>query len=170
MREPSLETPGHRQMQSMLHKRSLASRHEPGENEVDAVVPSMGATISSNSTSSPTVAIVDDDPRIRRLLEDELTELGYGVNSFDNGFSLIEDLSHSHPALILLDLLMPQMDGIECLKRIRENSFTGPVLVFTALSDNEKRQEAQLEGANDYILKPDLFENLSAILGEHLTD
>lgn len=129
----------------------------------------MGTTISSNLKNTATVAIVDDDPRIRRLLEDELAELGYGVSSFENGFSLIEELSNSHPALILLDLLMPQMDGIDCLRRIREMRFAGPVLVFTALSDNEKRQEAQLEGANDYILKPDLFENLSAILGKYLT-
>lgn len=128
----------------------------------------MQTTATANGVAVGTVAIVDDDPRIRRLLEDELGELGYDVACFDNGFGLIEQLEQVRPTLILLDLLMPQMDGIECLRRIRKKDYAGPVIVFTALSDNEKRQEADQEGANDYILKPDLFENLPAILLRHL--
>lgn len=128
----------------------------------------MQTTGHANGVAVGTVAIVDDDPRIRRLLEDELAELGYAVACFDNAFSLIEQLDELRPVLILLDLLMPQMDGIECLRRIRKKKVTAPVIVFTALSDNEKRQEADEEGASDYILKPDLFENLPAILARHL--
>ena len=63
---------------------------------------------------------------------------------------------------------MPQMDGIECLRRVRSAGFEGPVIIFTALSDNEKRTEAELEGATEYILKPDLFEHLEAIISKYL--
>lgn len=128
----------------------------------------MQTTGNANGVAVGTVAIVDDDPRIRRLLEAELEELGYAVACFENAFNLLEQLDQLRPALILLDLLMPQIDGIECLRRIRSMKCTAPVIVFTALSDNEKRKEAEEAGASDYILKPDLFENLSDILDRHL--
>lgn len=114
------------------------------------------------------VAVVDDDPRIRRLLEDELTDLGYAITAYSNAFDLLQDLDTNRPSIVLLDLLMPQMDGIECLRRIRSSGFEGPVIIFTALSDNEKRREAEIEGATDYILKPDLFEHLELIIRKHL--
>jgi DNA-binding response OmpR family regulator len=114
------------------------------------------------------IAVVDDDPRIRRLLEDELLDLGHAATCYSNAFDLLKELETNPPAMVLLDLLMPQMDGIECLRRMRSVGFEGPVVIFTALSDNEKRREAELEGATEYILKPDLFEHLELIISKHL--
>ena len=114
------------------------------------------------------VAVVDDDPRIRRLLEDELIDLGYATTCYNNAFDLLNELDTNPPSIVLLDLLMPQMDGIDCLRRIRSAGFEGPVSIFTALSDNEKRTEAELEGATEYILKPDLFEHLETIISKYL--
>lgn len=114
------------------------------------------------------VAVVDDDPRIRRLLEDELIDLDYATTCYSNAFDLLNELGTNLPSIVLLDLLMPQMDGIECLRRIRSTGYEGPVIIFTALSDNEKRTEAELEGATEYILKPDLFEHLETIISKYL--
>ena len=72
--------------------------------------------------------------------------------------------------MILLDLMMPQLDGIACLRKIREKGFTAPVVIFTALSDNEKRQQSEAAGASEYILKPDLFDNLAKVVAGHLGD
>lgn len=129
---------------------------------------SLGAEPTAGDGSKGRVAIVDDDPRIRRLLQDELRDLGYGAASYDSAFDLLEHLESWTPAVVLLDLLMPQMDGIECLRRIRESGYTGAVIIFTALSDNDKRNEAQQEGATEYVLKPDLFENLEQIITRYL--
>lgn len=128
----------------------------------------MEAFGTARTGANPKVAVVDDDPRIRRLLEDELIDLGYAITAYSNAFDLLQELDTNRPSIVLLDLLMPQMDGIECLRRIRSSGFEGPVIIFTALSDNEKRREADIEGATDYILKPDLFEHLELIIRKHL--
>lgn len=115
-----------------------------------------------------TIAVVDDDPRIQRLLEAEIQDLGHRIICHQNALSFLENLDRDKPALVLLDLLMPEMDGMECLRRLRQTGYAGPVIIFTALSDDEKRREADQEGATEYILKPDLFENLKSILARHL--
>ena len=123
---------------------------------------------SSGQASGALVAIVDDDPRIRRLLEEELQDEGFEPQSYSDGFALLDQLATAPPDLVLLDLMMPQLDGIDCLKRLRQAGFDGPVLIFTALSDNDKRRQAEEEGASEYILKPDLFENLRRVIERHL--
>lgn len=130
------------------------------------VFPCMQA--ADTPAAAVTIAVVDDDPRIRRLLEAEILDLGHHASCHENAFSVLEGLDQEAPALVLLDLLMPQMDGIECLRRLRQAGYAGPVIIFTALSDDEKRREADQEGASEYILKPDLFENLKSILARHL--
>lgn len=124
---------------------------------------------SSNAgDATARIAIVDDDPRIRRLLQEELIDEGFEPQGYSDGFALLDQLATNPPDLVLLDLMMPQLDGIECLRRIRQQGFDGPVLIFTALSDNDKRREAEEEGANEYILKPDLFEHLQKVISRHL--
>lgn len=120
-------------------------------------------------TSTPAiVAVVDDDPRILQLLELELQDAGFEARCFNDPLHFLEGVNAAPPELVLLDLLMPEIDGIECLKRLRRLGFAGPVVIFTALSDNQKRQEAEQNGADAYVLKPDLFENLPRIVEQHL--
>jgi DNA-binding response OmpR family regulator len=131
----------------------------------------VSTTSSSTSGKTPItalVAVVDDDPRIRRLLEEELIDEGFEAQCYSDGFALLDQLATAPPDLVLLDLMMPQLDGIECLRRLRQAGFEGPVLIFTALSDNDKRRQADEEGASEYILKPDLFENLRRVIERHL--
>ena len=129
----------------------------------------MPSSVDAANESSSQIAVVDDDPRIRHLLREELIDAGFQAQCYSDGFALLDEISTNPPDLILLDLMMPQLDGIECLRRIRQANFTGPVVIFTALSDNEQRQEAEREGGSEYILKPDLFDNLERVINRHLT-
>ena len=144
-------------------------------NELTSQMASDNFARSAKESSGPDpsapqmIAIVDDDPRIRKLLTEELQDLGHTCACFADGFALL-DISIPGPwALVLLDLMMPQMDGVECLKLLRAKGYDKPVLIFTALSDNDKRREAELAGVDEYILKPDLFDNLKDIIRRHLS-
>ena len=83
---------------------------------------------------------------------------------------LLELIKHDQLDLILLDLMMPGMDGMSCLKALEEIPCKVPILVVTALSDELKRQEVMKHGASEYILKPDLFERLPDLLNQYLPD
>ena len=114
------------------------------------------------------VAIVDDDPRLRELIRDELIDEGFEPVVCVDGEALLELLDQRQVDLILLDLMMPKMDGITCLQRLRERSNVAPVLVVTAFNEDKKRSEAKALGASDFILKPDLFELLPELLERYL--
>jgi len=119
-------------------------------------------------TRSFQVAIVDDDPRLRKLIAEELIDEGMNPLPCETGLSLLELLECESVDLILLDLMMPAMDGIACLKELQTRSIQIPVIVVTALNDEIKRQNVHDLGAADYILKPDLFERLPELLDQHL--
>ena len=114
------------------------------------------------------VAIVDDDPRLRELIRDELIDEGVEAVACPDGEALLELLNQRKIDLILLDLMMPRMDGMTCLQRLNERSNTIPVLVVTAFNEDQKRIEAKALGASDFILKPDLFELLPELLERFL--
>lgn len=119
---------------------------------------------------SPTfkVAVVDDDPRLRTLIAEELIDEGVTPLPCETGLSLLELLENESVDLIMLDLMMPGMDGVACLEEMRQRSIKIPVIVVTALNDEIKRKSVHDLGAADYILKPDLFERLPELLDQHL--
>lgn len=99
------------------------------------------------------ILIVDDDPDIRRILQDRLESLGHEVvNAQDGGEALVR-IEQETPDLMLLDLQMPGMDGMQLLKRLKGGS-DFPVIVITAFGTIEKAVEAMKEGATDFITKP----------------
>ena len=114
------------------------------------------------------VAIVDDDPRLRELIRDELIDEGVEPVVCPDGEALLKLLDQRKVDLILLDLMMPNMDGMTCLKRLRERSNLVPVLIVTAFNEDHKRIETKALGASDFILKPDLFERLPKLLEKYL--
>ena len=89
------------------------------------------------------VAIVDDDPRIQELLGAELTDLNQIHCSYSSADALLSDINNSQPALIFLDVLMPGMGGMECLKQLRQHGFGGAVVMFSALNDAELQEQAK---------------------------
>ncbi len=114
------------------------------------------------------VAIVDDHPRLRELIRDELIDEGVEPVVCPDGEALLELLNQKKVDLILLDLMMPRMDGMTCLQRLKERSNLIPVLVVTAFNEDQKRIEAKALGASDFILKPDLFTLLPELLERYL--
>jgi len=119
---------------------------------------------------SPTfkVAVVDDDPRLRTLIAEELIDEGVTPLPCETGLSLLELLENESVDLIMLDLMMPGMDGVACLEEMRQRFIKIPVIVVTALNDEINRKSVHDLGAADYILKPDLFERLPELLDQHL--
>ncbi len=106
--------------------------------------------------AGPTVLLVDDDERMRELVRIELEREGYDVQqatTADEGLALIES---SKPELVLLDVMMPHIDGWEMLRRIQERHGAGaiPVLMFSGQVDEEARRQAASSGASGFVGKP----------------
>jgi len=103
----------------------------------------------------PTILIVDDQPQNSRLLEAVLEPRGYRTVSAESGEAALQVLSREQADLVLLDILMPGMDGYEVCRRIRENPATAflPVVMITA-SDTAQKLRATEAGADDFVAKP----------------
>ena len=100
------------------------------------------------------VLIVDDDPASRRLLEVRLRPLECDVATAGNGEQALTAIRKDVPDLVLLDLQMPKMGGIEVLRALRKEGINVPVIVITAHGSIETAVEAMKEGAYDFITKP----------------
>ena len=99
------------------------------------------------------ILVVDDEAGAREFLRDILTEAGYGVTLASDGVQGLKQFYAQAPALVLLDLRMPHMDGWTLLERIREVSET-PVIVLTALGEEADMVRGLTKGADDYLVKP----------------
>jgi DNA-binding NtrC family response regulator len=105
-------------------------------------------------TAGARVLIVDDDAPARRLLQVRLRALGCDVALAGDGREALVEINKHEPALMLLDLQMPKMGGIEVLRHLRAAGMTFPVVVITAHGSIESAVEAMKEGAYDFITKP----------------
>jgi len=104
-------------------------------------------------TDPKTILLVDDEPRYLRLMEVNLQTEGYRVMSAADGQQAVESVAASQPDLILLDVMMPVMDGFTACSRIREFS-TVPIIMVTAKGEERDRVRGLDAGADDYIVKP----------------
>jgi len=100
-----------------------------------------------------TILVVDDKSSVRLLLQDYLGEQGYRVVPAANGREAIYAARHEKPDLILLDLMMPEMDGYAFLKQYRQESQT-PVIIITAKEEETDAVLGLELGADDYVIKP----------------
>lgn len=105
--------------------------------------------------------IIDDDKGLTRLLGDFLSGQGYSVRTVENGKLGLRAMYERQPEIILLDVTMPEKDGWETLKRIREVSNV-PVIMLTARGDEADILQGFSLGADDYVTKPFSFAQLSA--------
>ena len=112
------------------------------------------------------IAVVEDDPRIGELIHEEICDEGHGCKCFSTAEAFLNDVEQLNPDLVLLDLMLPGMDGLNCLRTFRQmpGFQQCPVVIVTALNDAAKRRESRELGAIDYILKPDLFDQLPQLL------
>jgi two-component system phosphate regulon response regulator PhoB/two-component system alkaline phosphatase synthesis response regulator PhoP len=107
-------------------------------------------------TNQKSIVIVDDEPDIIDLVNVHLTKNGYRARSFENGLGLMEYLKSNLPDLIILDLMLPDADGLEICKTLKKDDrFSNiPVIMLTARSDEMDRVLGLEIGADDYITKP----------------
>ncbi|MBC8053196.1 MAG: response regulator transcription factor [Sphingobacteriaceae bacterium] len=107
-------------------------------------------------SSKQKILIVDDEPDIRELIEYNLKKEGYQVFTASNGQEGVSEAKRSHPDLIILDIMMPKMDGIEACRILRTmNEFKNTFMVFLTARSEEYSEIAGFNvGADDYIAKP----------------
>ncbi len=108
--------------------------------------------------------IVDDEPPIRRFLHTTLAAQGYRVEEAADGEAALEFLKHNMVDLIILDLGLPGMDGLEVVRRLRESGALTPIIILSSRDDEAGKVAALDLGADDYIGKPFGAEELSARL------
>ena len=100
------------------------------------------------------VLVVDDEDDVRLFLQDFLSERDLQVSAAGSGEEALEHISKDKPDIILLDLMMPGMDGLECLETIKKQYSDINVIMITALNDEARVAKAKKLGAFNYILKP----------------
>lgn len=113
------------------------------------------------------ILIVDDEPKIIRFISANLKSLGHETAACSNGPEALDTIDGFDPDLLLLDIMMPGMDGFEVLQRLRSFSNV-PVIILTARSDSSDKVQGLNLGADDYLTKPfsldELFARVNAVL------
>lgn len=104
-------------------------------------------------SESKTILVVDDEPRYLSLVEVNLTTDGYQVQTASDGQQAVDSVAEEQPDLVLLDIMMPVMDGFTACERIREFSSV-PIIILTAKGEERDRVRGLDAGADDYIVKP----------------
>lgn len=100
------------------------------------------------------ILVVDDDKHTRMLFKAVLESAGYTVTTAENGMDALEKMEQEHTDLIVLDIMMPDMDGYEFTKLLRENDNNIPILMVTAKQLPADKHQGFLVGTDDYITKP----------------
>lgn len=119
------------------------------------------------------ILVVDDDPSIREILSIQLTRLGYEVETAGDGFEAVDAFKAFAPDAILMDLMMPRLDGLATCQKIRAlekkaGAKRTPVLFLTARDSTHDKTSAALSGGDEFVPKPvsiqELQERLEAVL------
>jgi DNA-binding NtrC family response regulator len=100
------------------------------------------------------ILVVDDDDNLRWVIQTQLEQMGYAVITAADGEKAIEAIEKEPPALVLTDLKMPGLSGMQLLERIRRDYPEVPVLIMTAFGTIQSAVQAMRAGAYDYLAKP----------------
>ncbi len=118
------------------------------------------------------VMVVDDEPMTRTLLQLMLAPADFEVTEAEDGLDALEKIESNQPDVIVLDVMMPRMDGITLCRILRQNAQTAvlPIILLSAKTNPEAVQEGLLAGANKYLTKPvsrhDLVSSIEEVLAE----
>jgi DNA-binding response OmpR family regulator len=121
------------------------------------------STVPANPMSNATILVVDDESQIRRVLRSTLSSHGYDVVEAKDGQEAIEMVLGERPDLILLDVNMPGMIGLEACSKIRL-SFEGPIIMVTIRNSEQDKIVALDSGADDYVVRPFAIAELLACI------
>ncbi|GEM88062.1 response regulator transcription factor [Meiothermus granaticius] len=119
------------------------------------------------STDQPLILIVEDEKDIARFIELELQAEGYRTEVAYDGITGLSRFRETNPNLVVMDLMLPVMDGLEVARRIRKTSNV-PIVILTAKDRVEDKVEGLDAGADDYLVKPFSIEELLARIRAHL--
>ncbi|WP_439678083.1 response regulator transcription factor [Embleya sp. MST-111070] len=119
-------------------------------------------TPAADTGTPPHILVVDDEPAVREALESSLRFEGYRVTLADEGVAALTAIAGDEPDLVLLDVLMPRMDGLTACRRLRARGDTLPVLMLTARDAVGDRVTGLDAGADDYLVKPFELDELLA--------
>jgi DNA-binding response OmpR family regulator len=117
------------------------------------------------------VLVVDDDPDIRGLVSFKLEQAGYSVSTENDGEAGLAAALELVPDLVLLDIMMPKLTGVEVCQKLRDNASTAevPIILITAKAQELDVERGFAAGADDYIVKPfsprELASRVEAVLG-----
>lgn len=114
-----------------------------------------------NSDVKRNILVVDDEPQIARVLKTTLSSQGYGVRTAADGEDALQEIKNWSPDLVITDLRMPRMDGLELCRRVRADSRV-PIIVLSVKGEEKIKVEALDAGADDYITKPFSINELMA--------
>jgi two-component system, chemotaxis family, chemotaxis protein CheY len=117
---------------------------------------------SGHGSTPPTVLIVEDDAATRRLYKFLLSNGGYTVLEAEDGQAAAELLERQECGLVITDMNMPRMDGMELIKHIRRTYADLYVILITAFGTPDTEKNAMRNGANEYLAKPFEFDELEA--------
>lgn len=117
-----------------------------------------------------TILVIDDEPEVVGLLKKRLEKTGYKVITAIDGMEGFKKACEKKPDLILLDIIMPRVDGLDILRRLRaeESTCEIPVVMVTAKGRTDSIFEAQTYGATDYIIKPFQWSELLRFIKRYL--
>lgn len=103
------------------------------------------------------VLVIEDEESLRQVLHEKLKESGFEVSESENGENGLDAALASHPDIILLDIIMPRMDGMTMLRKLREDEWgkNAKVIILSNLSDAQEVSEAMKNGVYDYLVKTD---------------
>ena len=118
------------------------------------------------TSSEYPIYLVDDDEAVRRSVGFMLKTSGYSVESFVNGAEFLKEVRSLEPGCVLLDIQMPEVDGLEVQTELRERGVAFPVIVMTGHGDVEVAVRAMKSGAVDFIEKPFAKETMVEAIGE----
>jgi two-component system KDP operon response regulator KdpE len=117
--------------------------------------------------NNPTVLVVDDETSLRDFVRRNLEVRGYSVLTAANGLEALAIFNTHIVSMVILDVMMPRMDGLETIRRIRQNS-TIPIIILSALGEETDKIQALNLGADDYLTKPfgvgELLARVQAVL------
>ena len=128
-----------------------------------------GGVAQSGGASSPGVTqtearllVVEDDPNIRELLSASLRFAGFAVDAVTTGVEAVTAAREFRPDLVVLDVMLPDLDGFEVIRRLRESGVRLPVVFLTARDGTEDKVRGLTLGGDDYVTKPFSLEELTA--------
>ncbi|GAA0486042.1 response regulator transcription factor [Streptomyces olivaceiscleroticus] len=113
---------------------------------------------------APRILVVDDDAEVRAAVEDGLTVEGYRVRGAADGLAALSAVAEWQPDALVLDVMMPVLDGLAVCRRLRALEDRTPILVLTALDSVSERVDGLDAGADDYLVKPFALDELTARL------